>query len=196
MDSEKTTVLESTNPHTKDGGKKEHAPTLYFIAICKMAKGAGLLLLAAGIYSMAGRDLQEDFGKFIEWVHLDPEHRFFRNVSDFLSTVTPGNVKVTALAFFLYGCFLTAGGVGLALRAKWAIWLTIGESAFFIPIEVFELTSRHTPRLDPADEPQPHSHLFHHPKIGLLLVLILNILIVGYLYKNKQRLFRHPKGGG
>src|SRR5215469_7099211 len=193
METEKTTVLESANPQTKDGTKKERAPTLYFIAICKLAKGAALLLLAAGIYSMAGRDLQEDFGKFVEWVHLDPEHHFFRNIGDFLSTVTPGNVKVTALAFSLYGCFLIAGGVGLAMRAKWAIWLTICESAFFIPIEVFELTNRRPPRLDPADEPQPHTHLFSHPRIGLLLVLILNILIVIYLYRNKQRLFRHPK---
>ena len=193
MNPEKTTVLESAKPRTKGEVTKDRAPTLYFIAICKLAKGAALLLLAAGIYSLAGHDLQEDFGKFVEWVHMDPEHRFFRNISDFLSTVTPGNVKVTALAFSLYGCFLLAGGVGLALRAKWAIWLTIGESAFFIPIEVFELTGRRTPRLDPADEPQPHSHLFSHPKVGLLIVLILNILIVCYLYKNKQRLFRHPK---
>lgn len=195
MDPEKTTVLESAQ--TKDDAKKEHAPTLYFIAICKLAKGAALLLLAAGIYSMAGRDLQDDFDNFIEWVHLDPENRFFHNIGDFLSTVTPGNVKETALAFSLYGCFLIAGGTGLALRAKWAIWLTIGESAFFIPIEVFELTSRRPPRLETPDEPQPHSHshLFHNPKIGLLIVLILNILIVWYLYKNRQRLFRHPKGG-
>ncbi|HEX3627748.1 MAG TPA: DUF2127 domain-containing protein [Verrucomicrobiae bacterium] len=194
MNSEKTTVLESAGAETKGGAKKDHAPTLYFIAICKIAKGAALLLLAAGIYSMAGRDLQDDFDHFIEWVHFDPENRFFHNVSDFLSTVTPGNVRATALAFSLYGCFLSAGGVGLALRARWAIWLTICESAFFIPIEVFELTNRRTPRLDPSDEPQPHSHLFHNPRIGLLVVLILNILIVLYLYKNRQRLSRHHKG--
>jgi uncharacterized membrane protein (DUF2068 family) len=194
MNPEKTTVLESAGPQTHAGAKKDHAPTLYFIALCKLAKGVALLLLAAGIYSMAGRDLQDDFDKFIEWVHFDPENRFFHNVSDFLATVTPGNVRATALAFSLYGCFLIVGGAGLAVRAKWAIWLTIGESAFFIPIEVFELTSRRAPRVDVSDEPQPHSHLFHHPKIGLLIVLILNILIVIYLYRNKQRLFRHPKG--
>lgn len=191
MNREKTTVLESEKPRTKSGAKKDHAPTLYFIAICKLAKGAGLLLLAAGIYSMAGRDLQDDFGKFIEWVHMDPEHHFFHNISDYLATVTPGNVRATALAFSLYGCFLMAGGAGLALRAKWAIWLTIGESAFFIPIEVFELTSRRPPRLDTLDDPQPHSHLFHNPKYGLLVILILNILIVWYLYQNKRRLLRH-----
>ena len=64
MDTEKTTVLESAGARTKGGSKKDHAPTLYFIAICKMAKGASLLLLAAGIYWMAGRDLQDDFDKY------------------------------------------------------------------------------------------------------------------------------------
>ena len=53
----------------------------------------------------------------------------------------------------LYGLFLLVGGTGLALRAKWAIWLAIGESAFFIPIEIFELVHRRselTARHDPC----------------------------------------------
>ena len=176
------------DPNTKTAAPKNHAPTLYFIAICKLAKGAALLLLAAGIYSLAGKDLQDDFDKFIAWVRLDPEHSFFRNISDWLATITPGSVRVTALATFLYGIFLMVGGTGLAMRAKWAIWLTIGESAFFIPIEILELTRRH-PHVDPTDE--PHPHLFPHPKIGLMIVLVLNIIIVSYLLKNRQRLFRH-----
>jgi len=174
---------------TKTPAAKTHAPTLYFIAICKLAKGAGLLLLALGIYSMAGKDLQGDFDRFLEWVRVDPEHSFFRNISDSLSTVTPGNVRATALAFFLYGIFLLAGGTGLALRAKWAIWLTIGESAFFIPIEIFELTRQHRKGL--PEEPPPAPHLFPYPKEGLAIVLALNIIIVWYLLKNRERLFKH-----
>ena len=169
---------------------QNRAPTLYFIAICKLAKGICLLLLAAGIYSLAGRDLQDYFDRFIEWVHVDPEHSFFRNISESLASVTPGNVRATALATFIYGVFLLAGGTGLALRAKWAIWLTIGESAFFIPIEVFEL-SRRRPRVESPDDVQVHPHLFPHPKVGLAIVLTLNIIIVWYLLKNRQRLFRH-----
>lgn len=178
----------------KNPGAKTHAPTLYFIAICKLMKGAFLLLVALGIYSLAGKDLQDDFDKFVAWLHLDPENRFFGNIGFWLQTVTPGNVRATALATFLYGLFLIVGGTGLAIRAKWAIWLTIGESAFFIPIEVFELMRRR-PRSEFAEEsvpaPPPVHHLFPHPKIGLAIVLALNIFIVWYLLKNRQRLFRH-----
>jgi uncharacterized membrane protein (DUF2068 family) len=33
--------------------------------------------------------------------------------------------------------------------------------------------------------------MFAHPKIGLAIVLALNVLIVWYLLKNRKRLFRH-----
>ena len=174
---------------TKKGPAQNRAPTLYFIAICKLAKGVGLLLIALGIYSLAGKDLQDTFDRFLEWVRVDPEHSFFRNISDALSTVTPGNIRATALAFFLYSLFLLVGGTGLALRAKWAIWLTIGESAFFIPIEIFELTRQLRPGT--PTEPAPAPHLFPHREEGLAIVLALNIIIVWYLLKNRQRLFKH-----
>jgi uncharacterized membrane protein (DUF2068 family) len=176
--------------NAKTAGAKDRAPTLYFIAIGKLAKGVVLLLVAAGIYSLAGKDLQDLFDRFLEWVHIDPEHRFFSNISDWLSGVQPHSIRATALATFLYGIFLLVGGTGLAIRAKWAIWLTIGESAFFIPIEIFELTRPHV-RPVIADQPPSHPHLLLNPKAGLLIILALNIFIVGYLYKNRERLFRH-----
>jgi uncharacterized membrane protein (DUF2068 family) len=164
---------------------KKKALTLYFIAGIKILKGAALLLVAAGIFSMANSNLPVLFDGFLRWVHLDPENRFFANIGDWLDTVSPKNVYTFAGGTLLYGLFLIGGGTGLALRAKWAIWLAIGESAFFIPIEVLELTHRRPPN------PLNHPHLFSHPKVGMAIVLALNVLIVWYLLKNRQRLFRH-----
>ena len=170
---------------------KKHAPTLYLIAICKLAKGLSLLLLAFGIFTLSKRDLPDVFDNFLKWVHLDPEDHFFAHIADWLSTVTPGNVRKTALATGLYGLFLLVGGTGLAIRAKWAIWLTIGESAFFIPIEIFELSQR---QMLPEPGEEPHSQFFK--KTGLAIVLGLNIVIVWYLLKNRRRLFRHHYDSG
>jgi uncharacterized membrane protein (DUF2068 family) len=175
------------NPQTTD--KTDRAPTLYFIAICKLIKGAALLLVAAGIYSLAGKDLQDVFDRFLEWVHVDPEHRFFSNIGEWLAGVQPHSIRATALATLLYGIFLLVGGTGLAIRAKWAIWLTIGESAFFIPIEIFELTR---PRVHPQTMEETH-HFFTHPRTGMFIVLTLNVIIVSYLLKNRQRLFKHQQ---
>jgi uncharacterized membrane protein (DUF2068 family) len=166
---------------------KKRAPTLYFIVIIKLAKGVALLLLALGFLSQANKDLPDLFNQFLQWVHLDPERRFFIAIADWLNTITPTNMRAVALGMFLCGLFLIVLGLGLAFRAKWAIWLAIGESGFFIPIEVFELV-RHR-RLEASGQLRPE--LFPHPKIGIFIVLALNILIVWYLLENRKRLFRH-----
>ncbi len=166
---------------------KKRAPTLYFIAAIKLIKGVALLLLALGVFSLANKDLSDVFDQFLRWVHLDPERSFFQGIGDWLDTFTPANVRALATGTGLCGLFLIVLGLGLAFRARWAIWLTIGESAFFIPIEIFELVRRHAPRA--ADSSRPE--LFRHPELGLFIVLVLNVAIVWYLYENRQRLFRH-----
>ena len=67
--------------------------------------------------------------------------------------------------------FSLVEGVGLMFRVSWAGRMAIGETAFFIPIVIYEL-----------------SH-----KISLFVLVIpgLNILIVWYLFQNRGRLFRH-----
>jgi uncharacterized membrane protein (DUF2068 family) len=171
--------------NVKSSVPKRPALTLYFIIAVKLIKGAVLILLALGVFSLANRDLSDVFDQFLRWVHLDPERNFFASIGDWLDTITPTNVRVFASGTFLCGLFLLVEGLGLAFRAKWAIWLAIGESAFFIPIEVFELVHRR-PELTGQIRP-----MFIHPKIGLAIVLALNVLIVWYLLKNRQRLFRH-----
>jgi uncharacterized membrane protein (DUF2068 family) len=166
---------------------KKRAPTLYLIVAIKLIKGVALLLLALGVFSLANKDLSDVFDQFLRWVHLDPERSFFAGIGDWLDTFTPANVREVASGTFLYGLFLLVLGLGLAFRAKWAIWLAIGESAFFIPIEIYELVRRRQPEV--MDQPRPE--LFPHPRIGLAIVLALNVLIVWYLLENRKRLFRH-----
>jgi uncharacterized membrane protein (DUF2068 family) len=165
------------------------AVTLYCIAGFKILKGALLLAAAAGLFAVAQKDLPEVFDKFLRWVpwvHLDPENRFFAAIGERLQTVTPGNVKTLASGTLIYGLFLSVSGLGLAFRVKWAVWLAIGESAFFIPIEIFELVRR------PSPEAALRAHtMFAHPKIGIAIVLAVNVLIVWYLYVNRERIFRH-----
>ena len=165
--------------------KPKRAPMLYVIAGFKIFKGALLLVTAFFIFTLAKRDLPGMFDSFIRWVHLDPENKFFSAISDRLGELTPAGIRQFASLPFIYGLFLAASGTGLALRAKWAIWLSIGEAAFFIPIEIYELIRRRIP-----DAEARHA-MFAHPKIGLAVVLAVNVFIVWYLYKNRERLFRH-----
>ncbi len=174
--------MAATSP--KPESQPKQAPTLYLIASIKVGKGLLLLLAALGIFSLAGHDLQDSFERFVRWLGLDPERRFFSNIGDWLETITPANVKFIASGTFIYGLFLSAGGIGLALRAAWAIWLAIGESAFFVPIEIFELARHHASRADTHGA-------FSHSKLALAALLAVNVFVVWYLYRNRGRLFRH-----
>jgi uncharacterized membrane protein (DUF2068 family) len=168
---------------------KRRAPMLYFIVAIKLVKGVALVLLALGVLTLAHKNLSGTFDQFLRWVHLDPERSFFQGIGDWLDTITPANVREVATGTFLLGLFLIVLGLGLAIRVKWAIWLAIGEAAFFIPVEIFELV-RHR---NPAITVHPRPELFSHPKLGLVVVLALNVFIVWYLLKNRKRLFRHHR---
>jgi len=153
------------------GEKPKRAPTLYFIIAGKLFKGSLALALAFEILRLIGRDLSDLFNRLVTWVHLDPENRFFSEIGDRLDQITPANVRWVAVVTFVYSLISFVEGIGLMFRVSWAGWLAIGESAFFIPIEVRELV--------------------RHPHWYVLGVLAFNVLIVWYLYANRTWLFRH-----
>ena len=150
---------------------KKRAPTLYAIIAIKLGKGLLLLLLGAGVYSLHDNNLPDEFRQSLQFFHLDPEKAFFTELARKISTITPANVVWIARGTVLYSLFSLVEGTGLMFRISWAGWLAIGESAFFIPIEIYELMHR-------------YSH-------AILIILGLNILIVWYLFQNRARLFHH-----
>jgi uncharacterized membrane protein (DUF2068 family) len=160
-----------TAEQTEISKVKKRAPTLYVIIAIKLGKGLLLLLLAAGVYSLSDNNLPEEFRQGLQFFHLDPEKRFFTELANKLSQITPANLVWIARGTVLYSLFSLVEGVGLVFRVSWAGWLAIGESMFFIPIEVYELIRGF--------------------KMSLLVILGLNVMIVWYLFQNRQRLFRH-----
>lgn len=165
--------------------KPKRAPTVYFIAGIKLLKGIAALLLAFGVYHIRDNNLPEDFRNMLIFLHIDPEKRFFQELADRISEISTANLNWVTILSIAYGSFMLLQAIGLAFRVSWAVWLVIAESAFFIPIEVFELVRRHTPNTD------DHPHIFAHPQIGVAIVLAVNVAIVWYLYRNRERIIRH-----
>jgi len=165
--------------------KPKRAPTLYVIVGVKLLKGVTALTVALSAINLTDNNLPEDFRRLLEFFHLDPENRFFAELADRISEITPTNLRWLATGSLIYGLFMLLQAVGLAFRVSWAVWLVIVESAFFIPIEVFELVRKHVPN------PENHPHFFSHPKIVVAIVLAVNVLIVWYLYQNRDRIIRH-----
>ncbi|MEO5804348.1 MAG: DUF2127 domain-containing protein [Verrucomicrobiota bacterium] len=150
---------------------KQRAPTLYVIIGIKILKGLVLLLLALGVYGLSDSNLPDEFRRLLDWLKIDPEKKFFSDLVRKIATITPSNLIWLASGTFLYSLFSLIEGIGLMFRVSWAGWLAIGESAFFIPIEIYELMKSFSSTV--------------------LIILLLNIFIVWYLFQNRARLFRH-----
>src|ERR1043166_5831389 len=154
---------------TKTRELKARAPTLYAIIAIKLGKGLLLLLLAAGVYSLHDDNLPQEFRQSLQFFHLDPEKAFFTELARKISQITPANLIWIARGTVLYSLFSLVEGTGLIFRVSWAGWLAIGESVFFIPIEIYELMHRYS--------------------LSVLVILMINVIIVWYLFQNRQRLF-------
>ena len=160
----------------------KRAPTLYFIISFKIIKGMLFLAFGAALYFQATHNLPKEWEDLLkqpfvahlfERLRIHPENKFFQHIAEQIDNVTVSQVHVWALGTMLFSLFPLVEGIGMLYRAGWAGWLAIGESAFFVPIELYELARRFS--------------------YYMLAVMICNIIIVWYLYSNRERLFHHHR---
>jgi uncharacterized membrane protein (DUF2068 family) len=150
---------------------KKGAPTLYAIIAMKLLKGLLFVSLALIAYTLSDNDLPFEYRRLLHFLRLNPESKFFSDLAVQVGNLNESRVLAVAAGTFLYSLFSLVEGVGLIFRVGWAGWLAIGESSFFIPIEVYEL--------------------IHRFSKTVVVILVLNVIIVWYLLKNRQRLFHH-----
>lgn len=149
----------------------QRAPTLYAIIAMKLLKGAAFVTLAIVLYTLSDNNLPADYQKLLHWLKVNPERKFFHDLAQQVAKATESGLLIAGAGSFLYSLFSWVEGIGLIFRVRWAGWLAIGESAFFIPIEVYELIRKFS------------TYVF--------VILVINIIIVVYLFQNRDRLFRH-----
>ena len=150
---------------------KKRAPTLYAIIAIKLVKGLLFISLALAAYTLSDNDLPAEFRHLLHWMRVNPERKFFADLAVQIGNITEANVLWVAAGTLVYSLFSLVEGVGLMFRVSWAGWMAIGESTFFIPIEVYELVKK--------------------PSLPVTVILAINIFIVWYLLQNRHRLFRH-----
>ena len=150
---------------------RQRAPTLYAIIVIKLVKGLTVLSLAIMAYALSDNDLPVEYQRLLHWLRVNPENKFFSEFAVKVGTISEAKVLWVAAGTLLYSLFSLVEGIGLIFRIPWAGWLAIGESAFFIPIEVYEL--------------------LHSFSMTVSIILVVNVVIVWYLLRNRDRLFRH-----
>jgi len=137
----------------------------------KLLKGLLFISLALVAYTLSDNDLPYEYHRLLHFLRVNPESKFVSDRAVQVGKLTETKVLHVAAGTLLYSLFSLVEGVGLTFRVSWAGWLAIGESSFFIPIEVYELV--------------------RHFNKTVLVILVINVVIVWYLLRNRERLFHH-----
>jgi uncharacterized membrane protein (DUF2068 family) len=146
---------------------------LWYLIVERGLKGIGLVLIGVYIAFHYASGLDGLANWMVEQFDLDSGSNFLQHAAYvlLLRFIGISHTSLIALAagVFLYGTIEALEAIGLVLKRRWAEYLVVLATAFFIPLEVLEL-ARMATALKAA-------------------TLIINVVVVVYLVR-KKRLFR------
>ena len=134
---------------------------LLLIAAFKLIKGLALLALGIGALRLLHKDVAVEIAQWIDVLRVDPHNHYIQSLLEKLGMVDDRKLKVLSIGTFFYSALFLTEGFGLALRKRWAEYLTIVSTASLLPIEVYEIAK--------------------HVSAFKIAVLVANIAIVVYL---------------
>ena len=148
-------------------GKTKGSRGLLLIAAFKLLKGVALLALGIGALKLLHKDVAAEIAQWIDVLRVDPHNHYIQLLLDKLGMVDDRKLKALSVGTFFYSALFLTEGIGLALRKRWAEYLTIISTASLLPLEIYEIVKR-------ASVPR-------------IVVLIANIAIVVYLVIEVRR---------
>jgi uncharacterized membrane protein (DUF2068 family) len=148
-------------------GKIKGSRGLLLIAAFKLIKGLGLLALGIGALRLLHKDVAAEIAQWLDALRVDPHNHYIQQLLEKLGMVDDRKLKALSVGTFFYSALFLTEGVGLALRKRWAEYLTIISTASLLPLEVYEIAKR--------------------PDAARIVVLLANIAIVAYLVIEVRR---------
>src|ERR1700719_4180477 len=131
---------------------------LLLIAAFKLIKGLALLALGIGALRLLHKDVAAEIAQWIDVLRVDPHNHYIQSLLEKLGMVDDRKLKALSIGTFFYSALFLTEGFGLALRKRWAEYLTIVSTASLLPIEVYEI--------------------YVHPTWPRVVVLLVNIAVV------------------
>jgi len=134
---------------------------IFLVAAFKLVHAVLLLALAASVHHLLRKDVAQTVRHWAMALRADPHDRIVESVVGRVSGLSHERMEAVSLALFLYAAMYAVEGVGLALRKRWAEWMTVATTALLLPLEIHEVLRR--------------------PGPIRIAVLIANALVVVYL---------------
>jgi len=95
--------------------------------------------LGVGMLKLVNKDVDEVFLAVISKLHIDAEHQFIQNILTQLSLIDNHTLHELSVVSFVFALLLFIESFGLLWEKVWAEFLTVAETALFIPFELYEI---------------------------------------------------------
>jgi uncharacterized membrane protein (DUF2068 family) len=146
---------------------RKHLPGLMLIAVFKFLKACALLLVGFGALHFLHRDLAATISHWVDLLRIDPHNHYLLWLMEKVTKVDETRLREFSVGTFFYAALFFTEGAGLALRKRWAEYLTIISTSSLLPLEVYELS--------------------HRPTIARFALLLVNLAVVAYLVFELRR---------
>ena len=142
---------------------------LKLIALFKIGKGVLLLLLGVSLLFLNARSRWMDALSTWTADEILLEHSKAVNylLNKLQAVLAGGTLRATGFLALFYTAVLFTEGIGVFMEQRWAELLMIFATAALIPLEV--------------------RHVWHHPGLVGMLILLVNCFIVWFLYSVLKR---------
>jgi uncharacterized membrane protein (DUF2068 family) len=131
------------------------------IALFKLLKAALLIAVGMSALHLLHKDVASVAEHWVRMLGLDPGNRYVDRALQKFADLTPQKIKSLGVVSFVYAGLFLIEGIGLWLVKRWAEWFSVIITTSLVPVEIYEI--------------------YRHPSALKCLVLILNIVVVGYL---------------
>ena len=116
---------------------------------------------------MLSQDLSGDAEHVLDLLRIDPHNHYIHLLLEKIAKIDAHKLRQLRAGTFFYATLFLIEGTGLALRQRWAEYVTIVSTSSLIPIEIYELLKAYSPA-----------------KIAFLFI---NIIVVIYLIFELRR---------
>lgn len=144
----------------RDMAAKNHRG-LYAIAVFKLLNAAVLVIATFGIVHLFHKNVAAHAESWLDFWRIDSDNQFVGACLWRLRLIHTHELKQLAALSVFYAGLFTVEGVGLAMKQRWAEYLTLVATGLFIPLEIYELCKE--------------------PSIAKVVLLLINVAVVGYI---------------
>ena len=153
----------------------EHLAGLRTVALLEIFKGVLAMLASFALFTLLHKDLGDLAENVIEFLHLNPAHRFVQAFLTAADRFSSKNIIAVACVGIAYALIRFVEAYGLWNARTWAEWFAIISGSAYLPLEIIGL--------------------IRHPNTLHWAVLIVNILVVLYMVYVRWDVLQRSRNG-